>query len=90
MLILFNFNNSIHYLCFKFNNYKYTSPNIQNKIISASGNLILDKIVKEVNVAKCFSVLVDKTTDVSVKEQLTLCVRCVVGSGKDVYLNEKF
>lgn len=70
--------------------YKYTSPNIQNEIISCCGDLILDKIVKEVNVAKCFSVLVDETTDVSVKEQLTLCVRYVVGSGKDVFLSEKF
>lgn len=32
----------------------------------------------------------DETTDVSVKEQLTLCVRYVVGSGKDVCLSEKF
>lgn len=70
--------------------YKYTSPNIQNEIISSCGDIILDKIVKEVNAAKCFSVLVDETTDVSVKEQLTLCVRYVVGSGKDVCLSEQF
>jgi len=69
---------------------KYTSPNIQNEVISSCGDLILDKIVKEVNVAKCFSVLVDETIDVSVKEQLTLCIRYVVGSGKDVCLSEKF
>ncbi|KAE9538663.1 hypothetical protein AGLY_005762 [Aphis glycines] len=41
------------------------------------------KIVKEVNSAKCFSVLADETTDISVKEQLALCVRYVVGSDEN-------
>ncbi|XP_060858111.1 52 kDa repressor of the inhibitor of the protein kinase-like isoform X2 [Metopolophium dirhodum] len=36
----------------------------------------------------CFSI--DETTDVSVKEQLTLCVRYLSGSGENVSMNESF
>jgi len=70
--------------------YKYTSPNIQNEIINISGNLILGKLVQMVNSAECFSVLADETTDVSLKEQLTLCVRYVNGSGDSVKVHESF
>lgn len=70
--------------------YKYTSSNIQNEIISSCGNLILEKIVKEINTSGCFSILADETTDVSLKEQLTLCVRFVTGTEKNVFLREVF
>jgi len=46
--------------------------------------------VKEINDSGYFSVLADKTTDVSVKEQLTLCVRYLVGTGKDRNIHESF
>ncbi|XP_008179532.1 zinc finger MYM-type protein 1-like [Acyrthosiphon pisum] len=70
--------------------YKYTSAKIQNEIISSAGDILLEKIVKEVNSAKCFSVLADETTDISVKEQLALCVRYVVGSDENVFVCERF
>lgn len=70
--------------------YKYTSSNIQNQIISSCGDLILEKIVKEINTSECFSILADETTDVSLKEQLTLCVRFVTGTEKNVNLREVF
>ncbi|KAL4119484.1 hypothetical protein QTP88_012291 [Uroleucon formosanum] len=70
--------------------YKYTSAKIQNEIISSAGDILLEKIVKEVNSAKCFSVLADETTDISVKEQLVLCVRYVVGSDENVFVCERF
>lgn len=70
--------------------YQYTNRNIQNEIINISGNLILGKLVKMVNSAECFSVLADETTDVSLKEQLTLCVRYVNGSGESVKVRESF
>lgn len=70
--------------------YKYTSSKIQNKIISTCGDLILEKIVKEINAAECFSILADETTDVSLKEQLSLCVRYVANTGKEVCLRETF
>jgi len=54
---------------------KYITPQIQNEIISSCENLILQTIVKKVNDSQCFSVLADETTDISVTEQLALCVR---------------
>jgi len=70
--------------------YKYTSPNIHNEIINISGNLIVGKLVQMVNSAECFSVLADETIDVSLKEQLTLCVRYVNGSEDSVKVHESF
>ncbi|XP_050065649.1 zinc finger MYM-type protein 1-like [Aphis gossypii] len=69
---------------------KYISPQIQNEIITICGDLILSKLVKMVNASQCFSVLADETTDVSVKEQLTLCVRFVNGTGENAKLCEIF
>jgi len=46
--------------------------------------LFLKKIIKIVNESGFFSVLVDETTDVSVKEQLTLCVRW--GRGRNLHV----
>jgi hypothetical protein len=69
---------------------KYISPFIQNEIINSCGDIILKKLVKEINDSGYFSVLADETTDVSVKEQLTLCVRYLVGTGKDRNVHESF
>lgn len=71
---------------------KYISPFIQNEIINCCGDIILKKLVKEINESGYFSVLrvADETTDVSVKEQLTICVRYLVGTGKDINIHESF
>ncbi|XP_060858110.1 zinc finger MYM-type protein 1-like isoform X1 [Metopolophium dirhodum] len=69
---------------------KYISNRTQNEIIETCGDIILKKIVQIVNKSGFFSVLVDETTDVSVKEQLTLCVRYLSGSGENVSMNESF
>lgn len=70
--------------------YKYISPKIQNEIISISGDIILKEIVKLVNKAECFSIFADETTDVSLNEQLTLCVRYIKGDGDGVEIHESF
>jgi len=57
--------------------YKYTSPVIQNEIIQVCNTILLRKIVNKVNKSKCFSVLADETTDISTKEQLSICVRYI-------------
>ena len=44
-------------------NAKYTSPAIENKLISCCGQLIVTEIAARVNAAKCFTVLADETTD---------------------------
>lgn len=66
---------------------KYLSPGIQNELINICNEIILKKIVAKVNEAQCFSILADETTDISTREQLTLCVRYVDSSGN---LNEDF
>lgn len=48
---------------------------IQNEIISIYNKLILKNLFDNVNEAKCFTVLAEETTDISNKEQLSLCVR---------------
>lgn len=60
-------------------NASYLSPMIQNEIIFACNDLILSKLVRKVNDAKCFSVLADETADVSGIEQFSLCVRYLDG-----------
>lgn len=57
--------------------YKYISPKMQHEIICICDQLILKDIVVKVNAAKGFAVLADETTDISTKEQLTLCVRYI-------------
>jgi hypothetical protein len=43
----------------------YTSPNVQNEIVTICGNLIQGNILKNIRYAKYFSILVDETQDVS-------------------------
>jgi len=56
-------------------NASYTSPMIANEIILTCGDIILKKIVNKINKAKCFSILVDETSDISGIEQFSLCAR---------------
>ena len=53
----------------------YTSPTIPNEIIEACNNIILSKLVHQINQTTCFSILADETADISEMEQL--CVRFV-------------
>lgn len=66
------------------------SPSVQNEIISTCGDRILKRLVKEVNESGYFSVLADETTDVSVVEQLTICVRHLGGTEKEMKIPESF
>ncbi|XP_060868621.1 zinc finger MYM-type protein 1-like [Metopolophium dirhodum] len=66
---------------------KFICPQIQNEIISVCGDVILKKIVNQVNDSKCFTVLADETTDISVVQQLALCARYV---DKNKNVNEDF
>ena len=58
-------------------NSHYLSWKIQNKIISATGKLMKNVCVEDANAAGFFSVLCDSTTDISVKEQMSLVLRFV-------------
>ncbi|XP_050545738.1 zinc finger MYM-type protein 1-like isoform X3 [Daktulosphaira vitifoliae] len=56
-------------------NATYISPIIQNNFVNICGKIIQDQLAYKINQAKCFSVLVDETTDISRIEQLSLCIR---------------
>ena len=60
-------------------NAKYTSPQIQNNLLSIMGNITLEKICTEVREAQYFSLLVDETKDVSKVEQMSIVVRYALG-----------
>jgi hypothetical protein len=53
------------------------SKTIQNEIITTIGDVIRSKIVAKIKKAKFYSLLADETTDVSVTEQMTICIRYV-------------
>jgi len=56
-------------------NAKYTSPRIQNEIISFCGKLIKNDIVNLAKTANAFSVIADETADISRTEQLSIGIR---------------
>jgi len=57
---------------------------VQNQIISLMGDAIQKQILSDISQCKYFSILVDKTTDVSQTEQLRLSVRFI----KDAKVHE--
>lgn len=58
-------------------NAKYTSPEIQNELLDLSAQLIVNNIASDCKKAGCYAFIADESTDVSVKEQISVCVRFV-------------
>ena len=52
-------------------NSTFLNPDIQNELITLLGEEILSSIFSEVKNASCFAEIEDKTTDKSIKSQLT-------------------
>lgn len=69
---------------------KYLSPLLQNEIISSCNSVMKSKLVKEINDAQYFSILVDETCDISNIEQMSLCVRYVVFENGSHCVKEHF
>ena len=64
------------------NRAKYTSPTIQNELISIIGEQLRESIVSEIPAeAPYFSLLADEVTDVANTEQLSLVIRFVDSDG---------
>ncbi|XP_042460182.1 uncharacterized protein LOC122043642 [Zingiber officinale] len=67
-------------------NYKLTSPNIQKDIVRACATETINVIIKDIG-NLLFSILVDESRDVSMKEQMSVVLRYVDSSG---HVNERF
>ncbi|XP_022883750.1 zinc finger MYM-type protein 1-like [Olea europaea var. sylvestris] len=67
-------------------NCKLTSPDVQKDIVNACAIETINVIIKDVG-DSLFSILVDESCDVSMKEQMTIVLRYVDNSG---HVNERF
>jgi hypothetical protein len=56
-------------------NATYISKTTQNDLIECCGDVIKNKILNNVHKSKLFSILADETTDNSISEQFSFCVR---------------
>ncbi|XP_022883677.1 uncharacterized protein LOC111400497 [Olea europaea var. sylvestris] len=67
-------------------NCKLTSPNVQKDIVNTCAIETINVIIKDVG-NSLFSILVDESCDVSMKEQMSIVLRYVDNSG---HVNERF
>ena len=59
--------------------YRWLSHPVQNGMLRVLSHAVIRQIVQDVALSKYFSVVADETTDISTKQQLSLCVRFVNG-----------
>ncbi|KAF2883407.1 hypothetical protein ILUMI_22770 [Ignelater luminosus] len=69
---------------------QHVSAQIQNEVINIATTLIHKELVKKIKEAGCFSILVDKTIDVSGVEQMSICVRYVSTENSKRTLRDDF
>ena len=50
---------------------------MQNEILKTMAHMILRDIASDIQKARWFSLIVDETTDTSIKEQVSICLRYV-------------
>jgi len=55
----------------------YTSHDVQNEILQLMSHSIIRKIVNNVKQARYFAIIADESTDISGKQQLSVCLRWV-------------
>ena len=65
---------------------RYTSHDIQNEIIAIMANHVIRDLVSEIR-GGFFSIICDEYTDISNKEQVTICIRWV---DKELETHEDF
>ena len=66
--------------------HQWTSPRVQNEILSIVSKFVLDHIVDQIKKAGPYSIIADETSDISNVEQVSLYIR-FVHNGE---INEKF
>ena len=73
-----------HYFDSAPKNAKYVSKDIQNDLVAASTNVVLQQICEEIRESEGFVII---ARDVSSKEQLSLCLKYI---NKHLIVNERF
>ena len=71
-------------------NATYLSPQIQNEIVVAIGDVILDKICSLVSKSGCFALMADETKDASKIEQISVILRFVNTESNSWSVEERF
>ena len=57
--------------------YTWTSPQIQNEILTLLHHTVMLQLISNVKNNGYFAIIIDETTDLSVEEQVSICVRHV-------------
>ena len=57
--------------------YKWLSHDVLNEMAEIMAHDVLRTLTKEIQSAECFSVMADETADITVKEQVSICIRFV-------------
>ena len=74
-------------------NASYTSPAIQNELITLAGDYVKNQILASARAARWFSIMADECMDSATIEQMSLCIRYLerIGtSGEEFEIREEF
>lgn len=69
---------------------KYTSPEIQNELLTICANQLVSRIISECRQSGFYAIMADEATDCSTKEQLSMCLRFVSKEGEQHVIREQF
>jgi hypothetical protein len=56
---------------------QFTSPSVQNEVLNIMSDLVVKDIVNDVHSSEYFSLIGDETSDISNREQVSVCLRYV-------------
>ncbi|CAL4240950.1 unnamed protein product [Meganyctiphanes norvegica] len=66
---------------------QWTSPTVQNELLSILADHVLQRIVCDVKESKKFSIILDETSDISKTEQVALCLSYIAnGTKKETFV----
>ena len=71
------------------NRAQWTSPGVQNEILSIVTKIVLERVVCNVQESKHSSIIVEETSDISRTEQVAVCLRYVLeGDTRESFVPE--